>query len=375
MANRRIYYPVHSVAIAPLGTTNYTTNHVVHGLQSAGSTLTFNLEQIFEIGQLEIYENIESVPIIEITLEKVFDGYPLIYHLATVGATDPSLAGRQNAQVMVAMNIFDDTYQGASGTPLAEVINSGCSVSALTYTLPTEGSCTESVTLVSNNRIWRYSGFQFTGKFLAGGPADIDTPLALRLSGSGGVQRREDVLFLPKTGEAPNFPSGLSLDTNGQLDTTLVTILPREIGGITSSGLNPIGSDGFYTAKVQTITISTNLGRQELNQLGHRTPYYRFVSFPVEVTTTIETTATIGDGISGTEDGILGDGNNLSTHTIRVRMRDNTRFNLGKQNKLQSISVTGGDTGGGNMTLSYTYVNNNSLTVTQPQDPSGFGPV
>ena len=97
MANRRIYYPVHSVAIAPLGTTNYTTSHVVRGLQNAGSTLTFNLEQIFEIGQLEIYENIESVPIIEITLEKVFDGYPLIYHLATVGATDPSLAGRQNA--------------------------------------------------------------------------------------------------------------------------------------------------------------------------------------------------------------------------------------------------------------------------------------
>ena len=373
MANRRILYACWSAAIAPLGTTNFTSAHVVHGLQSAGTTLSFSLEQVFEIGQLEIYENIENVPNVEVTMEKVLDGYPLIYHLATVGATDASLAGRQNGQCIIAMNFFNDTYQGASGTPITEVMHSGASVSALTYTFPVEGNCTESVTFVGNNRTWRNAGFQFTGKFLAGGPTDVDQPKALTLSGSGGVQRREDVLFLPKTGEAPNFPSGISLDANGQYNTTLATILPEDIDGVSAGGLNLTGSDGYPSAKVQTITVSTNLGRQELFQLGARTPYFRFIDFPVEVTTTIDVISTGGDQIGGTEAGLLGDGNNISNNTIRIRTRDDTRINLGTKNKLASITQQGGDTGGGNITQTYTYTNFNSLTVTHPSDPSGFG--
>ena len=57
MPNNRVFYAVQAVGIAPFGSTTYAT---VHGLQSVGITTTFNLEQVFELGQLAIYENIET---------------------------------------------------------------------------------------------------------------------------------------------------------------------------------------------------------------------------------------------------------------------------------------------------------------------------
>ena len=57
MANR-IFYAVQQVAIG----TTAGTYRVLKGVQSVSMTTTFNLEQAFELGQLEIYENIEGVP-------------------------------------------------------------------------------------------------------------------------------------------------------------------------------------------------------------------------------------------------------------------------------------------------------------------------
>jgi hypothetical protein len=69
--NQRIFYAVQSVAIAPTFTSALTAAHIVHGLQSVGMSSTFTLDQVFEMGQIEIYENIEEVADIEVTLETV----------------------------------------------------------------------------------------------------------------------------------------------------------------------------------------------------------------------------------------------------------------------------------------------------------------
>ena len=45
----------------------------------------FNLEQAFELGQIQIYENIEGLHEVEVTMEKVLDGYPLLYTSVTAG--------------------------------------------------------------------------------------------------------------------------------------------------------------------------------------------------------------------------------------------------------------------------------------------------
>ena len=79
--NQRIFYACQAVAITPRGTTSVTAAHIVHGLQSVGMSSTLTLDQVFEMGQIAIYENIEEVADIEVTLEKVIDGYKLIYDL------------------------------------------------------------------------------------------------------------------------------------------------------------------------------------------------------------------------------------------------------------------------------------------------------
>src|SRR5688500_10124111 len=172
MANKRVFFACYAVGVAGDGSTTYTP---IHGLQSVGITTTFNLEQVFEIGQLNIYENIEGIPDIEVTLEKVLDGYPPIYTLATKQGTSATLTGRSTARCAIAMSIFGDTSDSASGTPLREVNMSGLYVSALNYNFPVDGNCTESVTLVGNHKVWKSSSFTFTGQLFT----NNDEPLAL----------------------------------------------------------------------------------------------------------------------------------------------------------------------------------------------------
>ena len=73
LSNDRVFYATQAVAIAPRGTAPdvYEKIHAAHGVQSIGITTNFNLEQVFELGQLEIYENVEGIPDVEVTMEKV----------------------------------------------------------------------------------------------------------------------------------------------------------------------------------------------------------------------------------------------------------------------------------------------------------------
>ena len=85
---------------------------LLKGVQSLGLNTAFNLEQIFQLGQLELYENIEDRPDIEITIDKAVDGYALVEHLATPTATVSSLAGRYNSNsCLMAVAYYDITQE------------------------------------------------------------------------------------------------------------------------------------------------------------------------------------------------------------------------------------------------------------------------
>jgi hypothetical protein len=130
---------------------------IAHGLQSIGITTNFNLEQIFELGQLSLYENYEEVPDIEVTFEKVLDGYSLMYHLGTVQATSPTLTGRANARADVRMAVGFDTKDYMSvgvNSGVAELYCSGMYISSVSYTLGTDGNFTESTTFIGNDKQW-----------------------------------------------------------------------------------------------------------------------------------------------------------------------------------------------------------------------------
>ena len=381
MPNKRVFYAVKTVAIGPEGATSITatnnsspspasttTYQVVHGLQSCGINTNFNLEQVFELGQLAIYENIENIPDVEISLEKVLDGYAPMYLLATMGSTGSDLAGRSTRKCQFLMSIFSDDQKFASGTPVAALLCSGVYPQSVSYSFPVEGNQTESLTLIGNHKLW-YS--TVTNTPLQGaiwGPSE-DSPAAI--GASGGVGRRENVVFAPNTLAAFY---GATTDANGIPITDKVTVLPTQIPGISVSGLN-LKSGDEYNCHVQSIEVSTNLGRDTLFELGRRVPYHRFVTFPTEVTCAITVMGTGGDNISATEDGgqnNAGAGSNLKNETIRIRTMNGLFIDLGIKNKINSITYGGADAGGGNDTVTYNFTNFNDLDVKHTSDPTAL---
>lgn len=361
MANNRIFYACHAVAIAPCFTAHDDGNtNIVHGVQSVGITTNFNLEQAFELGQIQIYENIEGTPDVEVTLEKVLDGYPLIYHLATPEASAGSLAGRAAERCCIGLGIYPETNDSIEGAAPVEVYMSGMYLSSLSYTFPTDGNCTESVTLVGNNKEWNASG----AKLLTSASADeiptdgttgagTDAPKAYT-DQLGGIQRREDVMIAD-------------------------SILPQSIYGVSqnaSAGNAWDSVTGTPKVHVQSLSLSTDLGREDINELGRKTPYYRSPNFPTEVTAEFEVIAISGDFVSAYEDGnpafdsTPDEGNNTGEETIKIVLRDGSEFSLGTKNRLSSVTYGGGEAGGGNATITYSYSTFNDFTVTHPEDPA-----
>jgi len=353
-ANDRIFYACQGVAIQSHGKdASVATGEMVHGLQSVGITTNFSLEQAFELGQIEIYENIEGTPDIEVTMEKVLDGYPLIYHLASTGVAGTSASGlvaRSKQRCDVRLGIFpeENNFIKDGGDAPAEVYMSGMYLSSVSYSLPTDGSATESVTLVGNNKQWFRDG---AGKMDTASVVNfdgLDEPLGLGTNAapSGGISQKEDVL----------------------LDKC---ILPQSLEGVSGSG---VGNANNGRVHIQSVSVSTDFSREDILELGSKTPYARPAAFPIEVSCEIESITTSGDFVNATEAGdydlytTTGSGNNTPNEKIFFQTRNGLGLDLGSKNRLQSVSYGGGDAGGGNATCTYSFVNYNDLDVQMAQN-------
>lgn len=399
--NNRIFYACQAVAIEPLnavtnnGLTTLTpvtpTNanakstgaiQILHGVQSVGINTTFNLEQVFELGQIHIYENIEGVPDIEVTLEKVLDGYPLMYHVSstavqadtslTTNVAKASLVARSKQRCNAILGIYSDTVShigdgNTAANDTVEVLMSGMYISSIGYTIPVDGNATESLTLVGNHKQWNLTPSKFTqglarqlasGNSFTGqdGPGNFSSP-AFR----GGVQRRENVAL--NRSILPKSINGVKQNNNP--------------GNAWSTTVNPIGVPLVH---LQNINISCDLNRESIQELGRKAPYTRYANFPVEVTCEIESIASSGDFVQALEEGKKtgtgftigseGYGNNTENETIRIVLHDGTILDLGNKNRLSSINYGGGDAGGGNATVTYSYSTYNALNVLHPSDPA-----
>jgi hypothetical protein len=369
MANNRIFYACQNLAITPETKTTVDAGDMTHGVQSVGITTNFNLEQAFELGQIEIYENIEGTPDVELTMEKLLDGYPLLYHMASsgavVGTSASGLAARGNAKCSVRLGIYEEVYNNISAGNTAapiEVYMSGMYISNISYTIPAEGSMTESITLVGNNKQWLRidNGTSVIDAIDVDAFDGFDEPAAIA-GASGGIQRREDVLL-----------SGC--------------ILPISIDGVVGSGygnaITGLTGDGTATPliHIQNISISTDFSREDVLELGRKSPYYRPAGFPIEVTCEIEAITISGDLIGAYEfgdplfDGTSDSGNNLKNESIFVLTRAGYAWDLGTKNKISSVSYGGGDAGGGNVSVTYSYSNFNDLDVQHRKNGYvGFG--
>ena len=170
---------------------------------------------------------------------------------------------------------------------------------------------------------------------------------------SGGVQRREDVLI--------------------QLCT-----LPRSIRGVSGAGAgnawatdisDPLG--GYPRVHLQSFSCNTDLGREDVLELGRKNPYARTANFPVEVSCEIEAITAEGDFVNALEQGdpnldlTVNSGENTPDETIKLVLRGGVVFDLGTRNRLSSVSYGGGDAGGGNASCTYSYTNFNVFEIRQ----------
>jgi hypothetical protein len=93
-----------------------------------------------------------------------------------------------------------------------------------------------------------------------------------------------------------------------------------------------------FGAHIQSIKVSTNLGREQLFELGRRGPYHRYVSSRSRSRRDIEIISTAGDQ----RDGPGGATSNLTNRTIIIDHDDSTVVDLGTKNKLASVTYGGG---------------------------------
>lgn len=331
MSTNRIYYACQSVELYPAvdidtnlptsqnrATIYSGTPQTVQGLQSVGMNTNFNLEPVYQLGQLSLYDNYEEIPEVEISLNKVLDGRMTLYGLAMGTGSLTRLANRAGG---VRLTLYPDTSTNASGEPVGQVRCAPAYLSSVTYTFPSEGNFTEEVQLVSNEKEW-------VSNPTAGSTAPSDEDAG----NDPGIMRRQQLNL-----DSCTLPTGAS-------------------GGIPS---------GY---KIQNINVSVNLGRESIFNLGERSPSFRYINFPVEVTCEFEVIARGGDNVEATE----GDGaactnpKALENKTIILETCDGMILDLGAKNKLTSVNYQGGDTGGGNATITFSYQTFNDFIYTPP---------
>lgn len=317
MSNNRIFYAVQALGIEPTddGTGAITW---MKGVQSVGITTNFNLEQAYELGQLAVYQNIENVPEIEVTAEKVLDGNPLLYLTAcSSGAVDIVSASNQTAGLYIS--IHADTNTSASGSSVGVVYCSSVRPSNVSYTFPVEGNATESVTFVGNDKTWLHS---------PANAADYPTIDGTAHTPNSGIFRRQHFV-----------------NHNGSTSK-----IPEEVRTAVGNG------------KLQNVSVSVDFGRENIFELGAFRPYYKFTSFPVQTTCDFEVIALSGDRVEAVATG----GDNLGDRAIKILSDNNVStisIDLGDKNKLTSVNYTGGDTGGGNATMTFSYQGFNFFKV------------
>ena len=330
--NKRVFYACEAVFLQPVNKDGAPVGsyEFVHGLQSAGMSTNFNLEKIFQLGQLSVYSQMENNPEVEMTLSKMIDGTKTLYESCMKGgnASKNSLVENSENRVNAKFVIYSDTGENLSPANCINGLSNqagkryvectGMYVSNLSYTFPTDGISTEEVTLVGTNRTWNLGGQV--------GVTQDETPQSMARRWNFNVSKSQ----------FPIGPGGMEAD-----------------------------------APISNVSISMDLGREPVYTLGSYEAYTRSVSFPIEITCEIESLVLEGDNINLNEVSYgcgTSSSNTLNYFPIKftICLANNSEMviDLGKKNKLNSISYGGGESGGGNLTATYSFTTDNTFSLT-----------
>jgi hypothetical protein len=254
-----------------------------------------------------------------------------------------------NNRVNARLSIFRDNQTAVTGTPVAYVDCSGMYLSRFSYSFPIDGNATEEITLVGNNKYWNSGLFSSVGSGL-----DEFTP-------EGNVP----------SGKMPSSPGTIRRANVNLSNSTL----PTGTGGLPMMTGSDAQTNGRVFPHVQSINISADLGREAIYELGSMAPYFRYVRFPLEIKSEFTIVGTRGDYVDAKDfssvSGCGVDYKNLQNKTIDIQACGGTgnnsgtfNLNLGTKNKLTSVNYNGGDTGGGNVNISYSFITYNTFSMT-----------
>jgi hypothetical protein len=346
MGNKnRIFYGSQVAQIKPATTGWYYGSwYQPLGVQSVGMNTAFDTQQTFQLGALDLYNISENVPNVEVTVNKLLDGTAPLYLMSMGGRSgipgancssftttelqNKGLGGLANNSIDFRLGIYDGITTSSTGDTDEYALCERMYVSRLNYTFPVDGNATEELSFVGNSKKWSKNDL---GGTMTGYSFNAATLKASKLA------RRQFI------------------DLN-------TSVLPTGSGGM-PTGVGP--------ARLQNITISADLGRENINELGAFAPRTRYATFPVEVTSEFQVVATVGDYVDA-KDFLANSGcsiyyKNLDMLPIQINICGNTGDSsnlsifLGSGNQLTSVNYTGGDTTGGNATVSYSFRNYNDF--------------
>lgn len=278
---------------------------VVTAVQSVGISTTYNIEPVFQLGQSTVYQDQETLADVEVTIQRLFNGDTPMYllHLGSGG----NGAGLTSSVVEDTKSTIVVSNSASSGVNAA-VSMADMYVSNISYNATVDGNATEDITFIGNKKA--------TGSVSTAPGA---------LTGGYGVASRQNVTG---TGSA---------------------------------------------AGAQSITISVDLAREELYSLGAIEPSKRLLTFPIEVTSEVEFRNTShAGGLASIPTDRCKPLSNAGGGTIGMTICNNgasgsaahtTTISAGTGNTILSVNYSGGDAGGGNASVTYSYRNYNTFSV------------
>lgn len=329
--SKRIFYASHAVGVTQVVDEdnnvvvkpNDFLGDTIEGAQSVSLNTNYNLEQVFQLGRLAVYDNYSTDPEVEITINKALDGRPLIWNRAT-NEKLVNLYDQANYRPDIVLHVDEETQDAIDGNPTAAIKMTGCYFTSINYTFPVDGNFTEEINFVSSNKSSDNAGLS--------GPPDANPD-----------QR----------------------------------ILRRQNFNLSTSTL-PSGVTGKC---ITNVSISANVNREKMFCLGEYAPFHRYINYPIEITVAFDTNpdgdpadSLAGPNFNSTTTAECGhptvDKEPIIINVCRLgNLGDPSSdeivysFNLGSGCSLQSVSYSGGDTGGGNVTETYTYITYNDLEV------------
>ena len=312
MANKRIFYALQQVLIGDGEATETST--ALKGVQSVGLSSTTNVESFSAFGSIAATTILQDLDL-EITIENgLGSDWTNALGAAGYGSFDSAFFDTKRT---VTLEYLSDSTTSANVTKL---ITLEAILTSYSIQMGTDGPATESIT------------FQNAGTSVF----------------SAGVDG-----------------SALSAQANAKLCSVITRPRFTNFSYTPYSDCCDSSTIGAKTAfgNLQSFSANFDVGSEKISVLGQSMPIHKFATFPAEVSAELEYHLDPTGGIGGLNSGaITGNSLNDVCYDLEIDMPGN-KYEMDSMRQA-GMSRSGGDVGGGNVTISESYTGFNTFKYT-----------